>query len=258
MILAAHWRMHVLTSLLVLALSMPLAWAGSLQVAPILLEFDNTQNAQTLWLTNSGSAPLRAQVRVQQWTQAAAQDVLQPSDLLLASPPIVEIGPGQQQLIRLVRTQPLPGEQETAFRLLVDELPYDPEAIAPGLQFLLRYSIPVFVLPAGAIPLLSRNGRPASSAARQLSGQWRRDHDNVQLALHNHGGQRVRISQLAWVSDAGQRTALIPGLLGYVLAGNQMQWNIPLPPGLPDDGALHATLNDDTDSQPLPQIATGH
>ncbi len=232
--------------------------AGSLQVAPIQLEFDSHQNAQMLWLTNSGSTPLRAQVRVQQWTQVDARDVLQPSDQLLASPPIIEMAPGQQQLVRLVRADPTPGEQESAFRLLVDELPHDPTAASPGLQLLLRYSIPVFVLPVGATPQLSRAGRPAALDVRQLRGSWQREGNSARLTLTNGTPQRVRISQLQWVTEADQRTVLIPGLLGYVLAGNRMQWNIPVPPGLPANGTLHAKLNDDADTQPLPQVTPGH
>src|SRR5688572_24135268 len=70
--------------------------AGSLQVTPISLEFAPEEQAQGLWLSNSGTQPIRAQVRVQQWTQADGTEALAATDALVASPPILEIAAGQR------------------------------------------------------------------------------------------------------------------------------------------------------------------
>lgn len=243
------------TALLLFALhaSSP-AWAGDLQAAPILLEFGNGQHSQSLWLTNTGQQPLRAQVRVQQWTQADAQELLHPSDLLLASPPLVDIAPGQRQLVRVVQADPAAHTTEAAFRLIVDELPGSADTPTSGLQFLLRYSIPVFVLPVGMVPQLERTSAPVPTDVTLLQGSWQQRADRFELTLHNHGVQRIRISQLYWVTPSGQRIELSAGLLGYVLAGQQMRFNLSLSAPLPTTGTLHARLNDDVHSQPLPQI----
>lgn len=231
--------------------------AGNLQVAPILLEFNNSQASQTLWLTNSGNEPLRAQIRVQEWRQDNGQESLQPSDALLASPPLVDISAGDSQLVRLLQAHPGSKDGERAFRLIVDELPGTSSSASSGLRFLLRYSIPVFVLPTGATPQLERSGKREPTDASQLQGDWSVRDGNATLSLHNLGTQRIRISQLSWTSPSAMPIDITPGLLGYVLAGRQMRWTLPLPTTLPVNGTLHATLNDDAHSQPLPQVTTG-
>lgn len=251
------WR-QLLTAALVFLFCLALpAMAGSLQVAPILIEFSQDQPSQTLWLTNSGDQPLRAQVRVEQWTQVDAQDVLTPTDVLLASPPIVEIAPGQRQLVRVVRAQPVAADRESAFRLIVDELPGGSSAPSSGLQFLLRYSIPAFVLPAGVVPQLERTGKQPLFDVTVLQGEWTAKGTSGTLTLRNSGTQRARISQLSWVSPEGKRIELTPGLLGYVLPGQQMRWTLSLPEAISANGTLHAKLNDDPELQPLSRVNTG-
>lgn len=234
-----------------LMLLAPLACAGKLQVAPILIEFSDDQQAQALWLENTGDTPLHAQVRVQRWTQSNAGDLLEPSQMLLARPAIVQIGAGQRQLVRVLRPLPLPATaaQEQAYRLLVDELPAIQARPAQGLNFLLRYSIPTFVLPAGAMPRERSN--KAATDATGLRANWRVEAGVLTLTLHNAGAQRVRLSQLRWLPESGPPIELTPGLLGYVLAGQHMQWTLPLPAPFPLPGTLQARLNDAAIPQPL-------
>ena len=234
-----------------LLLMATLASAGDLQVAPILLEFSDGVQAQALWLENSGDQPLHAQVRVQRWTQSNATDVLEPSQMLLARPAIVQISPGQRQLVRVLRPAPLPasGTQEQAYRLLVDELPGIHTRPTQGLNFLLRYSIPAFVLPAGASP--RELGSKAAADTSGLHANWRMDAGRLTLTVHNTGTQRLRLSQLRWLPENGAPIELTPGLLGYVLAGQQMQWTLPLPTPFPLTGTLQARLNDAAIPQPL-------
>ena len=234
-----------------LTLKTSLACAGNLQVAPILLEFSDGEQAQALWLENTGDQALHAQVRVQRWTQNNASDRLEPSQMLLARPAIVQIGAGQRQLVRVLRpTQTsASGSQEQAYRLLVDELPSINDGPAQGLHFLLRYSIPVFVLPTGATPRELGNRAPVDAAV--LQANWRVGAGLLTLTVYNAGAQRVRLSQLRWLPERGPPIELTPGLLGYVLAGQQMQWTLPLPTHFPLTGTLQARLNDAAIPQPL-------
>src|SRR6476619_5108472 len=87
------------------------ATAGSLQVSPILLEFGDKDMARELWLSNSGPEPIRAQIRVEAWSQEGGVDTLRPTRELLASPPMAELAPGARQLVRIVRPgTPNPGK----------------------------------------------------------------------------------------------------------------------------------------------------
>lgn len=230
--------------------------AGSLQVAPISLEFAPDEQAQGLWLSNSGDTPIRAQVRVQEWIQVDGKEQLLPTRELAASPPILEIAPGQQQLVRIVRLQPLVPAREMTYRLLVDELPGSGQPTATGLQFLLRYSIPVFVLPQGKTPSNAPREQVKSDLST-LSASLQGNGDTATLTLDNAGRQRVRLSQLVHVDAKGTRTELIPGLVGYVLAGQRMQWPVPLKVEALHSGELKAKFNDDQQEQSLSLDRTG-
>lgn len=230
------------------------ASAASLQVSPISLEFAPKEQAQSLWLSNTGTVPLRAQVRVQQWTQTAEGDQLSPTRELLASPPVVEIPPGDRQMIRIIRPQGGVPAREESYRLIVDELPSaavaGPGGTAPaGLQFLLRYSVPVFVSPVDPLPV---TGKPSDISA--LSASLQSGPTAPVLTVENKGTQRVKISQLVHVDQQGRRTSLVPGLLGYVLAGQRMQWPLTLPAAqaLPAGGTFKAKINADLEEQVLP------
>lgn len=245
-----------------------LAWAGfivhasaaSLQVSPISIEIAPQEQGQAIYLSNTGSETVRAQVRVQQWSQADGQDQLAPTRDVVASPPLLEVQPGARQMVRIVRLQPATAGPEKTYRLIVDELP--PEQAAPaagqsaGLRFLLRYSIPVFVQPRGAL-LATDPAAPVAQPLTDLSQLAARvtgpGQPNPVLVIENGGARRVKLSQLVHVSPQGQRTVLTAGLVGYVLAGQRMQWPLALPAGALQGGAsLKAKFNDDQEEQILP------
>ena len=125
--------------------------AASLQVAPTSLQLTARQNAEALWISNSGTAPVDVQARVFRWTQRDGRDELEPTTDLVISPPMQALAAGQQQLIRVVRADPQPPAGQQAYRVIVDEVPtLDPNR--QGMQFVLRYSLPVFVQPEDKAP----------------------------------------------------------------------------------------------------------
>jgi len=254
-------RALVLRGLVMLLASVvaTVATAGSLQVSPILLEFGDGDSARELWLSNSGQAPIRAQVRVEAWSQEGGVDLLAPTRELLASPPIAEIAPGERQLVRIVRPGTANTGGERAYRLLVDELPDANRPNTPSrLQFLLKYSIPAFVLPAGV--------KRGDAAAKGAGGAWRggalqahveEGKEQARFVLVNQGPRRVRISQLVFVDASGADHELVKGLVGYVLAGQRMSWPLALPAGSRAGTSLKLRLDDDAVDQTLPLASAG-
>jgi fimbrial chaperone protein len=191
--------------------------AAGLQVAPILLELSAKQNADGIWLSNTGSVALAAQVRVYHWTQANGEDALDASHDLVVSPPIVKLAPGARQLVRVIRSGAPPESREDAFRILVDELPVDVGAAsdadaAKGLRFVLRYSVPVFLAPRDAA------GKP------KLSGRAEPSATGLVLDVKNDGATRAQLGNLSRIDAAGHRVEIASGLVGYVLAGSEMRW----------------------------------
>ena len=236
------------------------SWADGLQVTPVLLEFDPGQRALAVWLSNSSQRPLHAQARVQAWTQVDGKDVLDSTTEVIASPPLVEIPPGQTQVIRIVRSRTERPETETAYRLLVDELPR-PEATAPaaaarpgGIKFLFRYSIPVFIQPRPTPEALPR-ARSAPQTHVDLSARWESAQDGqAQLTIQNLGPTRIKLSDLSYTSTDGEQVAMGDGLFGYVLARQTRQWTLPAPVSFKaTGGTLKARLNEDSNATVLAQ-----
>jgi fimbrial chaperone protein len=213
------------------------AFASGLQVAPVSLTLKATQNADGLWLSNTGDSVVHAQVRVYRWTQEDDADKLAPTRGLVVSPPMVELAVGERQLIRAIRLgAPPTGGAEEAYRLIIDELPVH-EPKQKGLQYVLRYSVPVFVEPAGTL-----------ATPPQLQWALEREGDKTLLEVANSGGTHAQIADVAYTDAAGQRTDIARGLLGYVLPGVHMRWAVKVPAAALSDGVRwEAMINGKTD-----------
>ena len=230
------------------------AQAATLQISPVTIEFSASENATGLTLRNPGDTPLYGQVRVFQWGQAHGEDVLTPTTDVIASPPLIEVAPHGDQLVRLVRanasssaagagvaqsTQAASGAVglaggERSYRLLIDELPAPGTAGTEGVTIRLRYSVPVFV------------EAPAGGAAQPLLA-WHLVHAAQGYALRadNAGAKRAQIAAVELLDAGGHRWDVTRGLLGYALAGQGRQWSVPVPPDAKFGGALkvRATVN---------------
>jgi fimbrial chaperone protein len=220
------------------------AGAIGLQVTPISLELAPQSAAEGLWLSNTGEAPLTAQVRVYRWTQSGGEEQLEPSRGLVISPPMLQLDAGARQLVRVIRSGPPPetGQPESAYRVVVNEVP----AAAPkgaGLKFVLRYSVPVFVA-----PVAGNDAKPAP----QLSWTLRRDGERVVLDVRNDGRAHAQLSAVDFIGADGLRTTISAGLLGYALAGAQMQWTLGAPPAIfVGGGTLSLRINGEAVEQPV-------
>jgi fimbrial chaperone protein len=218
------------------------AGAASLQVSPTLLQLRAGQNAEGLWLSNSGTRPLQVQIRLYRWTQQDGADVLLPSDELVVSPPMQQLAAGQRQLVRIVRASDAAPTTQASYRVIVDELPtVDPGRT--GMQFVLRYSVPIFVDPSPATPLQSR------LQARLIDAGGM-----AMLEVTNSGSGYAQLADLGY---AGAGTAPPPrmvraGLIGYVLAGQTMRWPLDQPTSSFQGGTFSARVNGETQQTPLP------
>jgi fimbrial chaperone protein len=213
-----------------LALACNLAGASGLQVAPIGLEFTPASPAQGLWLTNTGDAPLHAQVRVQHWSQVNGKDELTSTQAMLASPPMLALEPGGRQLVRVIRTGGSTASgSEDAFRVLIDELPQPDRPQASSVEYVLRYSVPVFVAPAAPVD-------PAGIAGT-LRATLEHDAQGYALRVRNDGARHAQLSDVGLIGADGAQIVLAPGLLGYVLPGMTMRWPLSL-----DEKALGADM----------------
>lgn len=215
------------------------AYATSLQVSPTSITLTPARNADALWLSNTGTAPVNVQLRVFRWTQAGGIESLDATEDLIASPPMQTIAAGARQLVRLIRPDRSPVAGETTYRVLVDELPSgNPRQ---GLQLVLRYSVPVFVQPTDAAPepALTATLTPAADGASALE-------------VRNTGTGHAQVADLVMVEGSGPETVLLPGLVGYVLPGQAMRWTLPGASSRYAGAQFKARINGAAKKRPLP------
>lgn len=210
-------RIRHLPALLLLTAGL-LAHGATLQISPVTVDLPSDENASGITLRNEGDRPLYGQVRVFRWDQSNGNDTLTPTQELVASPPLIQIAAQADQLVRLVRATPAPIAVEQSYRILIDELPPPDTTPTNGVTIRLRYSVPVFVEPAGAAE------RP------NLSWHLARDGHGWVLRVDNSGAKRAQIAAVQLVNGAGKVYEINKGLLGYALAGRARQWPVSLPP----------------------------
>ncbi|MBK3809088.1 MAG: molecular chaperone [Paraburkholderia nemoris] len=207
-------------------LAAPLAQAATLQISPVMVDMSADANATGITLKNPGEKPLFGQVRVFRWDQASGEDTLTPTQDLVASPPLIQIGAHADQLVRLVRTTAQPSNAEQGYRVLIDELPEPDAAPTSGVTIRLRYSVPVFVEPSVDI------GQP------KLSWHLSRGAQGWLLRVDNSGKKRAQIAAVQLIDNAGNAYVINKGLLGYALAGRERHWPVTLPDNAGQSGPL--------------------
>lgn len=224
------WRI-CLVSALFLGLLGNAASAAGLQISPVSLELPANMRAGEVWLRNTGADVVHAQVRVYRWSQEKGEDVLTPDNGMVASPPAIAVAAGQQQLVRLVRIGPMaaPAANERTYRLVIDELPIKKPDSRVGLDFVFRYSIPVFV--AGTAPVKLALDWSLHEAGKKV---W--------LEVKNNSGSHAQLANITFTPTNGKTTMVFAGLAGYALAGQYRRIELSAPANLFTSGGTFNSL----------------
>lgn len=219
---------------LVLLFTSLAAESQALSVLPVNILLLPGQRATTLTVTNHGTSNTAVQIRAYAWNQHDGEDQLTSSDQVMISPPIASIAPGGNQVVRLVlRLPPLGGDQESSYRILVDQIP--PPAEPGVVHVVLRLSIPIFAEPSKrAVPNVQFH-------TEVKAGQ-------VYLVAVNNGLRHDVVRDIELSTSDGRTLKAVPGSSPYILAGASRRWNIaaaqgPLP--LPSE-TLKLTGQSDT------------
>lgn len=186
------------------------ATAASLQVSPVNLNVDAPASATAITLRNSGDQAFTAQVRVFRWVQQGGQNLLEPTDAVVASPPAMQLAPQQSYTVRIVRTAKTAPAAEEAYRVVVDELP-PPSHKTRAVTMVARHVIPAFFTPRGA-------------SGADLHWSVVRSGKGIALRGANNGDTYLRLSNASLRGSSGGKVVISPGLAGYVLAGATMQF----------------------------------
>lgn len=184
--------------------------ASSLQITPVNIDVPAPGAASKVALSNLGSEPLTAQIRIFKWIQKDGKDEFVETRDVVASPPTVKLAPGKKGVIRVVRVSKAPASTEESYRLIVDEIPPPPKPQQSGVGFAIRYSIPVFFSKSG-------EDTNVSWSAKMANGK-------LVVTAANGGGRHIRLSGLKIVSANGNAVSFGSGLSGYVLGQSTKIW----------------------------------
>jgi len=201
------------------------AQAGSISVNPIFLELAPGRRTATIDIANRGGATAAVQLRAFAWTQQGDEDRLEPTQDLLASPPIFEVAAGDDYLARVMIRRPA-GSADRTYRLLLDEIP--PVGRNRQIVVALRVSMPVIVLgTAPAKPILewqaiAERGNQLILSARNTGQRHVRVH-SLEVSLPGAGAPRV-----------AEPVAANP----YVLPGITRRWRVRLTRALAAGGTV--------------------
>jgi fimbrial chaperone protein len=187
-----------------------IAHAGSFSVNPVRVTLSAKQPVAAITVRNSGSEPAVIQLETSAWSQEEEKDVLVPSGDVLATPPIFTVAPGKAQILRIGLRKPSAAAGETTYRLVLREVPSS--AQINGLRVALMISMPVFVVPAGAIaPKLEWR------ASRTADGQ-------IRVRATNTGNAHIQLTKIELALEQGGKALGGRNVADYVLPGRTRSW----------------------------------
>lgn len=203
-----------LAAVVVLVLTQGNVHATSLQLSPVLIDLADGTAAAKVTVSNVGDKPIHAQIRVFKWSQKGGKDVIEPTQDVIASPPITAIAPSGEQVVRIVRVDKsaLPGE--ASYRLLIDQIPDRAAPTRSAVQLAMRYSVPVFFA-------------PTQQRAPQLAWMLEQRNGVAIVTATNSGARRARIAELGILHESGAIVTSRKGLVGYVLGNSTASWELP-------------------------------
>lgn len=210
--------------------------AASLRVSPVLIDLSAPTAASSIQIWNDAKRPISVQVRIFRWTQKNGVDSYTPATDVAVSPPISQLKPGGENMVRVVRTSKTPVKAEESYRLIVDELPGAATKKSGTVNFVIRHSIPVFFSPQ------ENSGANVAWSVQPKSGGY-------QVTARNTGDKRLRVADLALQSKGGAAVAQQQGLVGYVLGNSSTSWFIPGTKGNRGGGSL--TISAQSEAGPI-------
>jgi fimbrial chaperone protein len=188
------------------------ASAGEFSVSPVRIFMAPADRAVAVTVTNEGDTALVMQADLYVWSQTPdGEEVLEPTEDVFLSPPILTLAAGASQVVRLARLITATPAEQLTYRMVIREIP---EALPPesGLQVqvALALSLPIFVTPANASPVLDCQLQRTAA-------------DALTLGCENHGTAYAQPRELLLARDTGE--AIISSQpANYILPGASVDY----------------------------------
>jgi len=208
-----------LAAIVLLLGAAPSARAAGLQIIPVLVELSPGEPRATLVVRNVTDVPVRLELSASAWDQAPdGQMKLAPAPEILVYPPLLQLAPQEERKVRVSTTAAF-GAREQSYRLFLRELP-PPEKPGekPGVRFLTRVGVPIFLLP------------PRSELRAEIVGAAvHRNH--LAVTLRNTGNTRLSPGKVKIEGFGldGKPVLSTTADVWYVLAGGERALDVALP-----------------------------
>lgn len=186
--------------------------AANFGISPLRAELSPAQRTAALTLRNHGDEAVVVQAQAVSWSQVGGQDVYEPTNDLIITPPIFTVLGGALQVVRVGLRRSPDAERELSYRVFLQEVPGPPKLGAPGVQMALRIGLPVFVVPVV----------PVKSDLR-----WRVEHatkDTLRVSAQNAGNAHVQIIDFRLTPAGSEKSIAETEGSAYLLTGQNKEW----------------------------------
>lgn len=226
-----------LICLLLTVLSATALHAAALSIAPVKVLLWPEQNSDAVRLGNKGDVPVNVQITAKTWSMdETGKFVETDTGDFVFFPRLLTLAPAEEKSVRVGYNGDFPA-QEKPYRLLIEELPpvlkpaqQEEGKVGFGLQYSLRLSVPVFVMP-GKEPtqaevaieginlgekIITIPPKPVTSPLRLATGPEEKTVPIVKVGVKSPGNYHVQVKnvELQWLDAKGQTvTSTESGLL---------------------------------------------
>jgi fimbrial chaperone protein len=200
------------------------ALAADLTVMPVGLALAPGHERAAVTVGNQGKEATVVEVETLAWSQADGQDSYAPTRDLVVNPPLFTLKPGRAQVVRVGLRQPATGERESAYRLVLREVPREAAPAAGQVRVLLQMRLPVYVAPARV------------AAGQHWRSSWTGDGD-LAVTLTNTGNVHQVVGELKLrAADAAPDSPALAALTtsSPVFPGQSRTWRLRPPAGAPE------------------------
>jgi len=204
----------ILASATVFGLSPAPAHAGSFSVTPLRVELSPQARTGALTIRNQQDTPVVVQAEGVLWEQASGEDRLSPTRDVLISPAVFTLPASGSQLVRVALRRPADAQRELSYRLILTEVPGQPDPSFTGLSVALRLSLPIFVeAVTPARPQLEWSAVHAADGA-------------LAITARNAGNAHARVLSFTVAPAAGPGKPLDQRVAAYILPGQSRTWTL--------------------------------
>ena len=214
-------------------LAFGMAEAGTLKVSPIKVFLSADGESEVIRVRNPDPTSALVKVQAVEWADVEELDQAEIAEEIIAVPPIFEMAPNSEQVIRLAHRDGRSTAVEKAYRLLITEVPA--EVDEGGVAFAVRLNMPLFVTPRGAVP----------------DPEWRfqyKSSGEAELILANRGSAHLMVQSLELRASGQNRPLFETDQFTYALAGTEQRWSLGY-----DQKALSGSLEVHTETHLGPQ-----